>query len=101
MMKKIIAAFSFEMAKETDDRRELRNQTLQVFLVGYEATAIGVGNAIFWLCRNQKVWEKLRKEVLEHMERDEELTFESLKGMRYLQWVVNESRFSLRTSIPF
>ncbi|KAF7885209.1 hypothetical protein EAF00_011027 [Botryotinia globosa] len=37
------------MAKETDDRRELRNQTLQVFLAGHEATAIGVGNAIFWL----------------------------------------------------
>ncbi|KAF7922347.1 uncharacterized protein EAE97_011089 [Botrytis byssoidea] len=50
-----------EMAKETDDRRELRNQTLQVFLAGHEATAIGVGNAIFWL------W------------------------MRYLQWVVNET----------
>ncbi|TGO58634.1 hypothetical protein BOTNAR_0178g00210 [Botryotinia narcissicola] len=80
-----------EMAKETDDRRELRNQTLQVFLAGHEATAIGVGNAIFWLCRNQKVWEKLRKDVLEHREKDEELTFESLKGMRYLQWVVNET----------
>ncbi|KAF7880338.1 uncharacterized protein EAF02_007184 [Botrytis sinoallii] len=80
-----------EMAKETDDRRELRNQTLQVFLAGHEATAIGVGNAIFWLCRNQKVWEKLRREVSEHREKDEELTFKSLKGMRYLQWVVNET----------
>ncbi|TGO38021.1 hypothetical protein BHYA_0084g00130 [Botrytis hyacinthi] len=80
-----------EMAKETDDRRELRNQTLQVFLAGHEATAIGVGNAIFWLRRNQKVWGKLRREVLEHKEKDEELTFESLKGMRYLQWVVNET----------
>ncbi|KAF7898864.1 uncharacterized protein EAF01_008077 [Botrytis porri] len=80
-----------EIAKETDDRRELRNQTLHVFLAGHEATAIGVGNAIFWLCRNQEVWEKLRREVLEHREKDEGLTFESLKGMRYLQWFVNET----------
>ncbi|TGO25480.1 hypothetical protein BPAE_0079g00270 [Botrytis paeoniae] len=75
-----------EMAKETDDRRELRNQTLQVFLAGHEATAIGVGNAIFWLCLG-----KLRREVLEYREKDEELTFEGLKGMKYLQWVVNET----------
>ncbi|TEY86536.1 hypothetical protein BOTCAL_0006g00160 [Botryotinia calthae] len=90
-----------EMAKATDDRRELRYQTLQVFLAGHEATAIGIGNAIFWLCRNQKVWEKLRREVLEQMEKGEELTFESLKGLRYLQWVINESASSLHSPVTF
>ncbi|KAL9118805.1 MAG: hypothetical protein Q9187_004643, partial [Circinaria calcarea] len=53
-----------EIAKETDNRVELRSQVLHVFLAGHDSTAITIGNAIFHLCRYPDKWEKLRAEVI-------------------------------------
>jgi len=81
-----------EMAKETDNREELRNQIIHVFLAGHDATAITIGNAIFHLCRSVRQWEKIRMEVL--AAGDAQLSFESLKNMHYLQYVIKESPYS-------
>jgi cytochrome P450 len=78
-----------EMAKETDNRDELRNQILHVLLAGHDSSGIAIGNAIFFLCRNPRVWEKLRAEVL--AVGSNPFTFEGLKNMHYLQYVVRET----------
>ncbi|EHK97014.1 putative Cytochrome 52A4 [Glarea lozoyensis 74030] len=77
-----------EMAKETDDRDNLRSQIIHIFIAGHDSTAITVGHVFFHLCRNPEVYEKLHAEV---KALDEELTFESLKSMRYLQYAIKET----------
>lgn len=79
-----------EIAKETDDRVELRSQIIHVFLAGHDSTAITIGNAIFHFSRYQEKWKKLRAEVLAIG--DAPLTFERLKELQYLQHVVKESK---------
>ena len=77
-----------EMVKEDDDRVELRSQILHIFLAGHDSTAITVSNAIFHLCRNQDQWIKLRSAVL--AVGDVPLTFELLKDIHHLQYIVKE-----------
>ncbi|TGO49923.1 hypothetical protein BCON_0196g00150 [Botryotinia convoluta] len=78
-----------EMAKQTGSRDDLRNQILHVLLAGHESSAITIGNAIFHLCRNPEMWKKLRSEILS--EGDKPFTFESLKNLHYLQYVIKET----------
>ncbi|KAF7870088.1 uncharacterized protein EAF02_009278 [Botrytis sinoallii] len=78
-----------EMAKQTGSRDDLRNQILHVFLAGHESSAITIGNAIFHLCRNPEMWKKLRSEILS--EGDKPFTFESLKNLHYLQYIIKET----------
>lgn len=78
------------MAKQTDNRDDLRQQILHVFLAGHDSSAVTTGNAIFHLSRNPEVWKKLRSEILSEGEKP--LTFESLKTLHYLQYIIKESR---------
>ncbi|KAF2233659.1 cytochrome P450 alkane hydroxylase [Viridothelium virens] len=78
-----------EMAKETSDKIELRNQILNVFFPARDSTAIAVSNTIYLLARHPRVWEKLRAEVGKLEGTD--LTFESLKSLAYLRYTVNEA----------
>ncbi|CAG8958276.1 hypothetical protein HYFRA_00000631 [Hymenoscyphus fraxineus] len=78
-----------EMAMQTDNRENLRNQIMHVFLAGHESSAISIGNALFQLARHPLKWERLREEVLAGGE--EPLTVDRLKGMDYLQGVVKET----------
>ena len=80
-----------EMAKESDDRVELRSQIIQVFLAGHDSSAITITNIMFHLCRNPEKWAKLRKEV-STVSGKGELTFETLKEMHYLQFIIKESK---------
>ncbi len=82
-------SFLHELVKETIDRQFIRDQIISLFLSARVATAIAISDLFFLLARNPQVWTKLRTEVLSH---DEEITFESLKSMRYLQAVLNESK---------
>ena len=82
--------FLYEMAKQTDNRDELRSQIFQVFLAEHDSTATVVGNAVFNLCRDEKKWEKLREEALSPG--DKPLTYQTLNNMRYLQYIIKESR---------
>ena len=78
-----------EMAKDTDDREELRSQIIHVFIAGHDPSGITVGNAVFHLCRHPEIWAKLRAEVLSHG--DVPFTFESLKNLHFVQYVIKES----------
>lgn len=52
-----------EMAKQTGDRDELRNQIIQVSPAGHGSSAITIRNAMFHTCRYSGKLAKLRKEV--------------------------------------
>ena len=77
-----------EMAKETSDKIELRNQILNVFFPARDSTAIAISNTIYFLARHPRVWGKLCAEIRKL--KGTALTFESLKSLIYLRYTVNE-----------
>ncbi|KAH4013418.1 hypothetical protein HBI56_224390 [Parastagonospora nodorum] len=79
-----------ELLKETLDTKTIRNELLNVFLPAHEATGVALTNIFFNVARYPRVWEKLRKETLA-LPAGQDITFESLKGMKYLQAVIAES----------
>ena len=79
-----------EMAKVTKDKVDLRYQILNVFLAGHESTAIALSSIFFHLARNPTAWQKIRSEVT--ATGTTPLTFELLKSMQYLRYVISESK---------
>ncbi|KAI9819622.1 MAG: hypothetical protein M1827_007072 [Pycnora praestabilis] len=82
------------LAVDTQDREELRYQSLALLIAGRDTTASLLAWVFFELARHPKVWEKLRAEILMHFgtqSDEEDVSFETLKGCRYLQHVLNES----------
>ena len=81
-----------ELARETNDRIDIRNQLLNIFLPAHEASAVALTNLFFNLARHPRVWAKLRQEVLTFAPANESLTFERLKSLKYLQQVLSETQ---------
>jgi cytochrome P450 len=71
-----------------NDKKALRSQLVGVFFPSSETTSILISNAIWALARHPRVVEKLRKEILSYG--DAPLTWEVLRSMTYLRYVVNE-----------
>ncbi|KAL9107200.1 MAG: hypothetical protein Q9187_008463 [Circinaria calcarea] len=78
-----------EMAKAKKDPVELRYQVLNVFLGGYESTAIALSNIFFDLARNEGAYQKLRAKSLGIGATP--ITLELLRSLKYLRHVISES----------
>lgn len=87
-----------ELVERTTDVDNIRHQLLNVFLPAHEATAVALTNVFFNLARNPRVYEKLRVEVLAAGEDQADWTFERLKSLKYLQYVISET-FRLNPAI--
>lgn len=85
--------FMREMAKQTPDPIQLRNEVLNILLAGRDTTAGLLSNVFHALARHPRVWEKLKTEIdtLEGRVPD----YECLRNMHYLKWVLNECRSHL------
>ena len=83
--------FLHELAKRTDDPICIRSELLNIFLAGRDSTASLLSDVWFQLARRPDIWKKLRKEV-DALE-GKLPTFQQLKDMRYLRWVLNECAF--------
>lgn len=81
----------WDMTQHIDDPRLLRDQITAVWVPSNETTSIHVSNALWALSRHPHVWDRLQKEV--QGLGDDELTFSKLRGMQYMNWVINESGF--------
>lgn len=81
----------YDLAEQTGDRIELRNQILQALLAAQETTSNLLSNVFFLLSKHPTVWQRLRQEVLSLG--DSEITVETLQNMKYLRNVLNESKF--------
>lgn len=82
--------FLYELSKRTLDKTELTDQLLNILLAGRDTTASLLSITFFVLARRPDIWTKLRKEVLELDGRKP--TFEDLKSMTYLGWILNECK---------
>ncbi|KAI8624126.1 putative N-alkane-inducible cytochrome P450 [Xylariaceae sp. FL1651] len=78
-----------ELSLETQDPRELRNETLHVLLAGRDTTGCLLGWVLYFLARYPNVYEKLRNTVLERFGKNQ-ADFRSLTHVQYLQWIINE-----------
>lgn len=78
------------LATQTQDRTELRNQTLAILLAGRDTTSSMLGWCFAQLSLNPQIFNKLRNIILRDFPANEEITFTKLKSCRYLQHVLNE-----------
>lgn len=82
--------FLYELSKRTLDKTELTDQLLNTLLAGRDTTASLLSITFFTMARRPEIWKKLRAEVLTLGGRKP--SFEDLKSMTYLTWVLNESK---------
>ncbi|CAG8078392.1 unnamed protein product [Penicillium olsonii] len=89
------------LAAETDDPKLLRDSMLNILLAGRDTTASLLSSTFFYLARHQKVWTRLRGEILKEFGDDTqaEITHASLKNIRYLRYVLNEA-LRLQPPVP-
>jgi cytochrome P450 monooxygenase len=81
------------MAQRLPDKLALRSQILAVFVPSNDTTSIHIASIFFALARHPHAWAKCREEVLALG--SAALTFEILRGLKYVNWVINESKFHL------
>ncbi|KAI1090214.1 putative N-alkane-inducible cytochrome P450 [Rostrohypoxylon terebratum] len=87
-----------ELAKETQDPRELRNETLHVLIAGRDTTGCLLGWVLYFLARHPRVYARLRAEIVDRFD-DRPADFRSLSQVSYIQWIISETlRFA--TVIP-
>ena len=80
--------FLYELVKRTTDPVQLRAELLNILLAGRDTTASLLSNVWFILARRPDIWAKLRNEV--DALGGEKPTFQQIKDMKYLKWVLNE-----------
>ncbi|KAL9619343.1 MAG: hypothetical protein Q9160_006023 [Pyrenula sp. 1 TL-2023] len=74
---------------QTNDKIELRNQTIQGLMAAQDTTALLVGNTMLLLSRNPNIWTRLRAEVASAGPTP--LTLEDTKKYKLLRNVLHES----------
>jgi cytochrome P450 len=94
--------FLHELSKQTTDKKVLTDQLLNILLAGRDTTASLLSITLFVLARRPDIWSRLREDALKLEE--EMPSFDDLKSMTYLSWILNESK-SLPTNssapLPF
>ena len=64
------------------------SQALIFFIAGFETSSTTMSNALYELALHQDIQDKLRSEIKEVMKKDEQLTYDNVKNMKYLDKVV-------------
>lgn len=81
--------FLEQLAKSGYSASKIQAELLNILLAGRDTTASLLTLLFMILSREQKVLEKLRKEIMGLEGRAP--TFEEIKDMKYLKWCINES----------
>jgi len=91
-------SFLTEMARNCSSTSQLRDHVLNLLVAGRDTTAGLMSIALFALSRHSHVWDKLQTEIagLNGLPPG----FGDLKNMKYLSWVIKESRYMSPWSPP-
>lgn len=81
--------FVDELAKVTDDPRQMTNELLNILLAGRDTTASMLTSAFHILGKRPDIWAKLKAEA-DRLE-GEPPDYETLRNMKYLKYFLNES----------
>lgn len=82
--------FLHALASFTRDRKVLRDQLVAVLLAGRDTTAATLSWLFFELGKHPEVFSKLRAEILREVGHEQLPTYADLKGLKYLQWCLQE-----------
>ena len=90
-----------ELAKDTQDPLELRNESLSLLFAGRDTAGALLGWVFYFLARHERVFNKLRCVVLETFgsATTSQISFPQLKACQYMLHVINES-FRVAAVIP-
>lgn len=80
--------FIHELAKQTTDRKRLRDELVNILLAGRDTTASLLSNMFFEIAKQPEIYAKLRAEVAFLNGRTP--TYEELRNLKYLKWCLNE-----------
>ncbi|KAF2267868.1 cytochrome P450 52A12 [Lojkania enalia] len=100
--------FIHELAKQTNDKKRIREELVNVLLAGRDTTASLLSNMWFELAKRPDIYAKLRAEI-ERLD-GRIPSYEELRNLKYLKWCINESlrlqpvvpgnsRFAIRDTI--
>ena len=92
--------FLHALAGFTRDHQMLRDQLVAVLLAGRDTTASTLSWTFYELARHPEAFQKLRKEIVERLGTQQAPSYEDLKNMKYLQWVMNET-LRIYPVVPF
>ncbi|KAH4051275.1 hypothetical protein HBI38_030160 [Parastagonospora nodorum] len=81
--------FIQEVAKQTKDRKRIRDELINILLAGRDTTASLLSNMFFQLAKKPEIYAKLREEISSLEGRIP--AYEELRGFKYLKWCLNES----------
>lgn len=79
------------IASNLKDKEALRSELCLIFVPNNDTTSVFICHILWNLARHPQVWDKCRAELAAVGE-DVELTFEVLRGLKYLNAVLNESK---------
>lgn len=82
-----------ELAKETQNLQELRNETLHTLMAGRDPTGALLGWVFYFLARHPDVFNKLRTTILNQFGASlspRSIGFADFRRSEYLQWVIHE-----------
>lgn len=82
--------FLSELTKSTRDRRQLRDELLNILLAGRDTTASLLSITFHVLARRQDIFKKLKAEV--DSLQGEKPNYETLRNMKYLKYLLQESK---------
>lgn len=66
----------------------LTSQAFIFFLAGFETSSTTMSNALYELALHPLYQDKLRQEIREVLAKDEKLTYENIKKLKYLDKIV-------------
>lgn len=90
--------FLWTLMGQVHDRLEIRTQLIGVWFPSNETTSILMSNVVFALARNPQVVQRLRQDIVAYG--DKPLTFEGLRSIAYLRYIINESECGAALSKP-
>jgi cytochrome P450 len=82
--------FIQEVAKQTTDKKRIRDELINILLAGRDTTASLLSNMFFQLAKKPEIYAKLCDEVA--MLEGRIPTYEELRNMKYLKWCMNECK---------
>jgi cytochrome P450 len=82
--------FIHELAKQTNDKKRIRDELINILLAGRDTTASLLSNMFFMIAKEPRIYEKLREEI--SLLEGRLPSYEELRNFKYLKWCLNECK---------
>nr|WCC58056.1 cytochrome P450 [Pharsalia antennata] len=67
------------------------SQPMQFFVAGVETTSSAIAFTLYELCIHPQIQNKLRQEILNYLRENKEITYDTLKDLKYLEMCIMET----------